>query len=97
MQKECRFTGEKRIAFTTTTQVNKDDDGDQRTAAADAAAADAETITAVKIVIATGTKPKIPRIHGLEKSGFITSDEALRLKKHQNPPHLSVVDTLHVN
>lgn len=75
---ECRFIGEKKIAFTTTTQEgNKDDDGDQRTAASDAA----ETITADKIVIATGTKPKIPRIHGLEKSGFITSDGALRLKR----------------
>jgi dihydrolipoamide dehydrogenase len=78
--KECRFIGKKKIAFTTTTRGNKDDDGHQRTAADDDDD-DAETITADKIVIATGTKPKIPRIHGLEKSGFITSDEALRLKK----------------
>lgn len=78
--KECRFIGEKKIAFTTTTQGNKDNHGDQRTCAAAAAAA-TEIITADKIVIATGTKPKIPKIKGLEKSGFITSDEALRLKK----------------
>jgi dihydrolipoamide dehydrogenase len=40
-----------------------------------------DVITAEKIVIATGAKPKIPKIDGLEKSGFITSDEALRLRK----------------
>jgi dihydrolipoamide dehydrogenase len=39
------------------------------------------TITADKIVIATGTRPKIPKISGLLESGFMTSDEALRLKK----------------
>lgn len=40
-----------------------------------------DIITAEKIVIATGTKPKIPKIKGLAESGFITSDEALRLQK----------------
>lgn len=40
-----------------------------------------ETITADKILIATGTVTKIPKIKGLVESGFITSDEALRLKK----------------
>jgi dihydrolipoamide dehydrogenase len=39
------------------------------------------TITADKILIASGTKPKIPEIRGLKKSGFVTSDEALRLKQ----------------
>ena len=38
-------------------------------------------ITADKILIASGTKPKIPEIRGLRGSGFITSDEALRLKQ----------------
>jgi mycothione reductase len=39
------------------------------------------TITAQKIVIAAVAKPKIPKINGLDGSGFITSDEALRLQK----------------
>jgi mycothione reductase len=39
------------------------------------------TITADKILIASGTKPKIPEVRGLRGSGFITSDEALRLKQ----------------
>jgi mycothione reductase len=35
-------------------------------------------ITAEKILIASGTRPKIPEIKGLKESGYITSDEALR-------------------
>lgn len=40
-----------------------------------------ETIKADKILIASGTRPAIPKIAGLEGTGFLTSDEALRLKK----------------
>jgi mycothione reductase len=40
-----------------------------------------ETIKADKILIASGTRPSIPAIKGLEGTGFMTSDEALRLKK----------------
>jgi dihydrolipoamide dehydrogenase len=40
-----------------------------------------ETIKADKILIASGTRPSIPKIEGLEGSGFLTSDEALRLTK----------------
>lgn len=47
------------------------------------------TITADKILIASGTKPKIPEIKGLQGSGFITSDEALRLK--QQPSVLTFI------
>ena len=36
-----------------------------------------QKIKADKILIASGTRPAIPRIEGLEGSGFITSDEAL--------------------
>jgi mycothione reductase len=39
------------------------------------------TISADKILIASGTRPEIPKIRGLQESGFITSDEALRLKE----------------
>jgi dihydrolipoamide dehydrogenase len=38
-------------------------------------------IKADKILIASGARPAVPKIKGLEGSGFITSDEALRLKK----------------
>lgn len=38
-----------------------------------------EVIMADKILIASGTRPTIPDIDGLAGSGFITSDEALRL------------------
>jgi dihydrolipoamide dehydrogenase len=40
-----------------------------------------QMIRADKILIASGTRPAIPKIEGLEGNGFITSDEALRLKK----------------
>ncbi len=40
-----------------------------------------QVIKADKILIASGTRPTIPKIKGLEGSGFITSDEALRLTK----------------
>jgi dihydrolipoamide dehydrogenase len=40
-----------------------------------------QTIRADKVLIASGTRPAIPKIEGLEGSGFITSDEALRLKR----------------
>jgi mycothione reductase len=68
--KECGFVGEKKIAFY---KENGDiDDGDEED----------NVITAEKILIATGTRPGVPtNIKGLEKSGFITSDEALRLQK----------------
>ncbi|MBI2937372.1 MAG: dihydrolipoyl dehydrogenase [Thaumarchaeota archaeon] len=39
-----------------------------------------ETLQADKILIASGGRPRIPNIEGLKESGFITSEEALRLK-----------------
>ena len=41
-------------------------------------------ITAEKILIAAGARPRIPNIKGLEGTGYLTSDGALRLKKQ---PH----------
>jgi len=38
-------------------------------------------ITADKVVIAAGTRPSIPPIEGLDKVPYMTSDEALRVKK----------------
>ena len=40
-----------------------------------------ETINGKKVVIAAGTRPLIPNIEGLKDVDYITSDEALRLKK----------------
>lgn len=39
-----------------------------------------ETLTAGYILVASGGRPRIPKIDGLDDSGFITSDQALRLK-----------------
>src|SRR3989344_2308272 len=40
-----------------------------------------ETIKGDKVIIAAGTRPSVPNIEGLNDADFITSDEALRLKK----------------
>jgi mycothione reductase len=40
----------------------------------------AHEITAQRVVIAAGTRPSIPRIVGLDKVPYMTSDEALRVK-----------------
>ncbi len=40
-----------------------------------------KTITGKKILIAAGTRPSVPPIKGLDGTPYITSDEALRLKK----------------
>lgn len=48
-----------------------------------------EVIRAEKILIASGTRPQIPEIPGLKDSGFITSDQALRLK--EQPKVLTII------
>lgn len=48
-----------------------------------------EIINGEKVIIAAGTRPLIPKIDGLENSGYITSDEALRLKKQ--PKTLTII------
>jgi dihydrolipoamide dehydrogenase len=48
-----------------------------------------ETLKAEKILIAPGGRPSIPKIDGLKESGFITSDEALRLKTQ--PKELTIL------
>jgi len=40
-----------------------------------------ETIKGDKVIIAAGTRPSVPPIEGLSEVNYITSDEALRLKK----------------
>src|ERR671910_3218910 len=48
-----------------------------------------KTLTADKILIASGTRPRIPNIHGLENSGYLTSDEIFRIKKQ--PKTLTII------
>jgi mycothione reductase len=48
-----------------------------------------EIITADKILIASGTRPFIPKIKGLENIEYMTSNEALRLK--QQPKTLTII------
>jgi mycothione reductase len=48
-----------------------------------------QTITAPKILIATGTRPAIPKINGLMESNYITSDQALRLENQ--PKTLTII------
>ena len=43
--------------------------------------AGSETIRGKKVVIAAGTRPSIPPVEGLNEVDYITSDEALRLRK----------------
>jgi mycothione reductase len=40
-----------------------------------------ETITAKMIILGTGSKPTIPPINGLEKTGYLTSDTVLNLSE----------------
>jgi pyruvate/2-oxoglutarate dehydrogenase complex dihydrolipoamide dehydrogenase (E3) component len=40
-------------------------------------------------VIASGTQPRIPKIKGLQGSGYITSDETLKLRKQ--PKVLTII------
>ncbi len=46
-------------------------------------------ITAPKIIIACGSRPKIPEISGLDKTNFLTSVEALRLNR--KPKSLTII------
>lgn len=46
------------------------------------------TVSAEKILIAAGTRPRIPDINGLGGTGYITSDEALRIKTQ---PHILTI------
>ena len=48
-----------------------------------------DVLTAEKILISSGGRPRIPKIEGLEGSGFITSEEALRLETQ--PKDLTII------
>lgn len=84
---ECRFVGTKELELTAVAKdlpherikISKRGNRDIH----------ANRISAVRILIASGSRPKIPKIKGLDKSGFITSDEALRLKRQ--PVSLTII------
>jgi dihydrolipoamide dehydrogenase len=46
-------------------------------------------ITADRILIAAGTRPRIPKIRGLKEAGYLTSDEIFRIKKQ--PKTLTII------
>ena len=46
-------------------------------------------ITADRILVAAGTRPRIPNIYGLKDSGYLTSDEIFRIKKQ--PKILTII------
>lgn len=77
-EEECHFVGKKEIAFKKQGKegINKDYGNNKNTRYNTD-----ENILADKILIATGTIPRIPKIKGLAESGYITSDEALHLKE----------------
>ncbi len=47
------------------------------------------TISADKILIAAGTRPRIPNVDGLNEAGYVTSDEIFRIKKQ--PKTLTII------
>jgi dihydrolipoamide dehydrogenase len=79
---ECKFVGEKIISIERddSSHHNSNDNGDNEKTI---------MITADKILIATGTRPRVPEIDGLKESGYITSDEALRL--NEQPKVLTII------
>ena len=46
-------------------------------------------VTADKILIAAGTRPRIPNINGLKEAGYVTSDEIFHIKKQ--PKTLTII------
>ena len=46
-------------------------------------------ITADKILIAAGTRPRVPNVTGLNEAGYVTSDEIFRIKKQ--PETLTII------
>ncbi len=79
---ECKFVGEKIISI-------QGDSGGHHNCIDNGKDEKTIMITADKILIATGTRPRIPEINGLTDIGYITSDEALRLKKQ--PKVLTII------
>jgi mycothione reductase len=75
---ECKFVDEKTITL-----------AGGSSSSSSSSSSNNKTLKAEKILIASGTRPYIPKIGGLEGSGFITSDESLRMKKQ--PRTLTII------
>ncbi|MDQ3970602.1 MAG: FAD-dependent oxidoreductase, partial [Thermoproteota archaeon] len=71
--KECRFIGEKTLSV-----------GEGKTNSEEEI-----MITADRILIAAGTRPRIPNIYGLKDSGYLTSDEIFRIRNQ--PKTLTII------
>jgi mycothione reductase len=88
---ECKFIGKKQLLLNETDTFLHSNDmtrkGTQRRS--DGRGSKNLRISANKILIASGSRPRIPKIRGLHASGFITSDEALRLK--EQPATLTII------
>src|SRR5919202_930598 len=80
---ECKFVGEKIIS------IEPGDGSSINHNSSSNGYNEPIMITADKILIASGTRPKIPQIEGLKESSYITSDEALRLNKQ--PKALTII------
>src|SRR6187200_2933445 len=80
---ECKFVGEKIIS------IEPGGNSSHHNSSSGNGYNETIMITADKILIASGTRPRIPEINGLKESGYITSDEALRLNKQ--PKVLTII------
>ena len=80
---ECKFVGEKIIS------IEPGGNSSHHNSNSGNGYNETIMITADKILIASGTRPRIPEINGLKDSGYITSDEALRLNKQ--PKVLTII------
>jgi dihydrolipoamide dehydrogenase len=80
---ECKFVGEKIISIET------GGNSSHHNSSSGNGYNETIMITADKILIASGTRPRIPEINSLKESGYITSDEALRLNKQ--PKALTII------
>jgi dihydrolipoamide dehydrogenase len=76
--KECKFIGPKMIRLFDKSNDNHGNSDNE-----------ADIMTGDKILIAAGSRPRIPPIIGLEKTDYLTSDQALRLE--QQPSTLTIV------
>jgi mycothione reductase len=85
---ECRFVGIKELELKT---HNEDLPDERRKKSNKLHKGDINNnrISALRILIATGSRPRIPKIIGLDKAGYMTSDEALRPKRQ--PATLTII------
>ena len=74
---KCRFIGYKKIILEDKDTVHNNNNNNISNKNEN----NSQILSSEKFIIAAGNRPHIPDIKGLDESGFITSDTALRLKK----------------